>query len=335
MTEAKTETETADVILEPAVAMEPATSWNGLLSEAVEFGGDANAVATDSAGRIIVFNRGPVPVLVFNRQERLLFGWGEGEFVCPHAVTVDGDDNLYLVDSRGGHVVHKRTLDGEPLMTLGVRGQASSAHSGDPFNSPTDVAVHPQTRDLYITDGYANSAVHRFDAHGNHIQSWGEPGSGPGQFYLPHSIAVLDSGHVIVCDRENFRLQIFTCDGRFVDQWHAFRPCAVTIHPVTGHIYVAELGPERKFHGQPNLGSRVRILTADGSEVASIGASRPGHGSDQFFAPHSMAFTTDGALLVAEVATTWARDYLGLEVATSEPISLKKWNPVDVSAVDR
>src|SRR5438477_273239 len=73
--------------------------------------------------------------------------------------------------------------------------------------------------DLYVTDGYGNARVHRFSAEGRLLQSWGEPGAGPGQFNLPHGIAVLADGRVLVADRENDRIQLFDPEGKYLDQW--------------------------------------------------------------------------------------------------------------------
>ena len=241
----------------------------------VSFGGDANSVAVDSTDRVYVFSRGPRPMLVFRTDGTPVGGWGDGEFQNPHAVTIDADDNVYLVDSRLGHVVQKRTKNGELLMQIGTFGRPAERHSGRYFNGPTDVAVHPVTRELFVTDGYGNARVHRFSPEGTHILSWGESGRYPGQFSIPHGITFLDADHVIVCDRENFRLQIFTLDGTFVEQWHAFRPLAITRASQDGLFFVAELGPAPSQHGLPNLGNRVIVINTRGETVARIGSTLP------------------------------------------------------------
>jgi len=223
--------------------------------------------------------------------------------------------------------VQKRSKEGELLMQIGTFGQPAQRHGGDYFNSPTDVAVHPVTRELFVTDGYGNSRVHRFSPVGEHILSWGESGAYPGQFCLPHGIAFLDDEHVVICDRENFRLQIFTLDGAFVEQWHAHRPCAIA-GSVDGLIYVAELGPNRSHHGLPNLGNRVVALNARGETVTRIGSLLPGAAPDQFIAPHSLAFDSKGGLYIAEVRRTWSTGQLGLPLPAEEEVSLRKWDRV-------
>ena len=307
---------------------EPSVEW-GSVPAGVSFSGDANSVAVDSADRVYVFNRGPRPMLVFRTDGTPLGGWGDGEFQNPHAITIDADDNVYLVDSRLGHVVQKRTKSGELLMQIGTFGQPAERHSGRYFNGPTDVAVHPVTRELFVTDGYGNARVHRFSPEGEHILSWGESGGYPGQFSVPHGISFLDADHVIVCDRENFRLQIFTLEGKFVEQWHAFRPLAITRSSQDGLFFVAELGPSPSQHGLPNLGNRVVVVNDHGETVARIGSALPGDAPDQFIAPHGLALDSKGDLYVAEARRTWSTGQLGLPVPASEEISLRKWQRVD------
>ncbi|HIN72807.1 MAG TPA: 6-bladed beta-propeller, partial [Dehalococcoidia bacterium] len=73
--------------------------------------------------------------------------------------------------------------------------------------------------DIFVADGYANCEVHRFSADGKHLKSWGSPGSGPGEFTLPHGAWVDSKGQVLIADRENNRIQVFSQDGDFISQW--------------------------------------------------------------------------------------------------------------------
>ena len=110
-----------------------------------------------------------------------------------------------------------------------------------PFHYPTNVALAADGS-LYISDGYGNARVHKFSSDGRLLLSWGEPGTGPGQFHLPHGIAVGPDGTVAVADRENSRLQFFSPDGAFLREWTQIaRPCQVAID-AEGVVYVAELG---------------------------------------------------------------------------------------------
>jgi len=311
-----------------APVFEPVAGW-GALPEGMSFAGDATSVAVDSNDNVHVFNRGPIAVVTFDRDGNYLSSWGEGEFVAPHGVAIDADDAIYLVDSGGsylgggGHVVEKRTLDGERILfTLGQRGTNAPAHSGKPFNGPTDVVVHPHSRELFVSDGYGNGAVHRYSPDGEHIESWGSTGTRPGQFNLPHAIELIDDDHLIVCDRENFRLQILTLDGEFVEQWFAHHPGAV--RKAGGRLYVSELGPIDYQWRVRGLGCCIRVLELDGKELTRFGNEDPGTGHDQFIAPHSLAIDSHGDVYIAEVSQTWLR-FVKEELPDGEVISLRKW----------
>ena len=195
------------------------------------------AVATDSQDRVFVFNRGEHPVIIFDRDGTFLGSWGEGLFVRPHGITIGPDDAVYCTDDLD-HTVRKFTPDGTLLLTLGTSGRPSDTgatsidfrtirHAGPPFHYPTNLALAADG-ELYVTDGYGNARVHKFAPDGRLLASWGEPGSGPGQFHVPHGIAVDREGTVFVADRENSRLQLFSPDGEFLAEWTDLaRPCQV------------------------------------------------------------------------------------------------------------
>ena len=99
---------------------------------------------------------------------------------------------------------------------------------------------------MYVADGYGNARVHRFSPDGRLLGSWGEPGAGPGQFHVPHGIAIDAAGTVYVADRENSRLQLFSPAGEFLAEWtDVARPCEVAIDR-DGNVFVAELGLSRR-----------------------------------------------------------------------------------------
>ena len=300
---------------------EPVPQW-GALPQGVSFGGDATSVAVDSEDNVYVFNRGSVPVVVLNRDGAVIDSWGEGEFDQPHGIFIDGADHLYLVDA-GGHFVQKRTRDGKLLFTIGTRGEASPLRSGRYFNRPTDVAIHPVTGELFVSDGYGNARVHRFDPAGNHMESFGEPGADEGQFCLPHGIEVLGDDRLVVCDRENYRLQIFTTSGEWVEQWHAHRPAAVRLTADGNALLVAELGYPGQ-HGAPNVGCRVCVRSLDGKQPAHFGSPVPGFEAGEFWAPHGLAVDSHGDFYVAEVNSYIIRE-LRREPPRFEVASLRKW----------
>jgi len=140
---------------------------------------------------------------------------------------------VWLVDRDRGQVL-KFTSDGKELMTIGTKGFRSETGAdntvfgsngykdvvkgGDPFNLPAGIALN-DAGEVFIADGYANSRVHKFSPEGKHIMSWGEPGTGPGQFNLPHGVWIDRRGRVLVADRENDRVQVFTQDGEYISTW--------------------------------------------------------------------------------------------------------------------
>ena len=290
----------------------------------VTFHGDATSVAVDSKDNVWVFNRGNHPIAVFDPDGNFVKGMGQGDFDRPHGIEIDGDDNLYLVDDNG-QFVQKRTKAGKVVWTLGTRGKPAPWQGGGMFNRPTDVAVNHGNDDVFVSDGYGNSRVHKFNASGKHLLSWGVPGTDPGQFSLPHNICMVGTNKVAVADRENFRVQIFTTEGKFVSEHHIHHPMSLT----TGRggdnsLYVGEMGPPPVQAGVPNLGNRVTVLSPEGKKILSFGAPLPGQEPDQFTAPHGIAIDSEGAVYVAEVAWTF---YYSRQPKPplGEVVSLRKW----------
>jgi DNA-binding beta-propeller fold protein YncE len=188
--------------------------------------GDVAAVAVDAADRVYVFNRGEHPMIVLDQDGNFLASWGEELFKRPHGLHLAADDALYCTDE-GSHTVCKCSLSGELLLTIGTPGKPAPWMSGRPFHRCTHTALAPNG-DIYVSDGYGNAAVHKYTPDGKWLLSWGEPGSGPGQFNLPHNIACDPDGWVYVADRENHRIQVFDGKGRYETQWNNLhRPSAM------------------------------------------------------------------------------------------------------------
>ena len=240
--------------------------------------GVVSAVATDSQDRVYVFQRKDPPVVVFDRDGNYQSSWGSGVIADPHGIYI-ADDTVYLTD-RADSVGVKFTLGGRPLQVLGQRGVHSDTgcekpgdlvpRAAGPFNYPTELVPGP-SGDLYVSDGYRNSRVHRFAGDGRLIASWGEPGkTDPNQFHLPHSLLVGQDGKVYVCDRENSRIQVFSAEGEYLTMWTDIqRPTDVSVDR-DGVFYVSELA----LDGSP---SRVSVLDGAG-KVLSRWDSRSAHG---------------------------------------------------------
>jgi len=274
------------------------------------------AVATDSQGTVTVFNRGEHPVIRFDAEGRFLSAWGEGKFTRPHGLCVAPDDTLYCIDDLD-HTIRQYTPDGRLLLQLGESGRPSDTgatsvdyrtilRAGPPFHYPTDLAVAP-SGDLYVADGYGNARIHRFAPDGRLLHSWGEPGGGPGEFRIPHGIAVDAAGRVWVADRENCRVQIFDAEGQFLSEWRDLaRPCGVFVDQA-GTVYVAELGfkagmwPGTQAPTPDATGGRLSVFDPEGRLLARWGGGMDPMAPDDFFAPHDLWVDAAGAIYLGEV----------------------------------
>jgi sugar lactone lactonase YvrE len=274
------------------------------------------AVAVDSKDRVYLFNRGDHPLMVFDSLGNFVTSWDEIHIARAHGITIGPDDCVYLTDDLD-HTVRKYSSDGQLLMTLGTSGVPSATgatsidyrsivRSGPPFYFPTNVAI-ADNGDIYATDGYGNARVHRFDKEGRLLQSWGEPGSGPGQFHVPHGIAMDSNQRIIIADRENSRLQFFSADGDFLEQWTDIaRPCQVAIAN-NGHLWVAELGyragmwPGTSAPIPNATGGRVSVFDAMGKPLFRFGGGEYPTAPGDFFAPHDICMDSQGNVYVAEV----------------------------------
>lgn len=215
--------------------------------------GEPSGVAVDSMDRVYVYQRLGPPVLVFDRDGQFLESWERrnGIPLDAHHIHIGPDDTVYLAD-RDAHQVLIYDTGGNLQRSLGTRDRAAMQA---PFNHPADVCVAP-SGELYVADGYGNSSVHRFSAAGDHISSFGNPGSGPGQFRVPHSVSVSQDGRVYVADRENNRVQVFTAEGKFLAQWTDFK-CPMGVHIDANQVvYVTDQIP------------RISIFTLDGELLA-------------------------------------------------------------------
>jgi peptidylamidoglycolate lyase len=186
------------------------------MPEGMKFG-RVSAVTTDSQNQVYVFKRDPNTdqLIVFDSAGTYVRSWGKGTFGRPHGLRVDREDHVWAVDD-AGQQIFKFTREGKLLQTLGVKGVAGN--DAKTFNRPTDLAWDSKGS-IYVSDGYANSRVVKFDKSGTYLTSWGTPGSAPGRFRVPHSIGVDSKDRVYVSDRENNRIQVFDEHGALLKIW--------------------------------------------------------------------------------------------------------------------
>lgn len=291
--------------------------------------GDVADVAVTEQNTAIAFLRTPQPMIAVLDiySGHVVATWGQGAFMHPHALRLAPDKTLYCTDD-GDHTVRRFTLDGGLLQVFGTPGKPSPFMSGRPFNRCTQAAIAPNG-DVWIADGYGNGQVHRFTEEGAFITSIGKPGAGPGEFNLPHDIETDEEGNLLVVDRENHRIQIFTDEGAYVDEWrNLHRPSCLQIASDGGWI-VGEIGPVLSSNrGAPNLGPRLSFLDNSGTLVGRFGSDGPGLKPHQFLSPHGLAIDGEGAIYVADVGKTAWPQLFPEESRPSRLIGLKKLVPV-------
>lgn len=215
--------------------------------------------------------RGPVPVPIANRY------W-------LHGLHVDPWDNVWVTDvSR--HLVMKFDPAGSLVMTLGVDGE--SGCDDRRFFQPTHVCVLP-SGEFFVTDGYGNSRVAKFNTEGRQLLEWGIRGTEPGQFHTPHVITLGRDGLLYVADRENDRVQVFDQSGRVQAVWPG-------LHSIDG-LYAASDG---FIYGSAGIDNALLRLDRTG-KLLDVWAE-PG----MFFYPHGLAMDQAGAIYAAETGDTW------------------------------
>lgn len=265
-------------------------------------------VGVDAQNRVFVFHRSgrkwsnPFPKepisaatvsVIEGATGRLLFSWGGGRFIMPHGLRVDHEGMIWLTDV-GLHQVFRCTPEGKVLLTLGEAGVPGNDQGH--FNLPTDVAVLPDGS-FYVSDGYKNTRVMKFTAAGKFEFQWGAKGKENGQFNLPHGIAVDAQGRVMVCDRENERLQVFDAKGSFLEAWKSQaigKPYGVDVDALGG-IHIID-------GGSPSLKREQRgkavVLDVRGKVIESYGGF--GDSPGEFQLGHDIAVGPDGVVYVAE-----------------------------------
>jgi len=176
-------------------------------------------VAAGPDGLIYLLQRGEQadPVIAVDRNGKIVRSWGKGMYTTPHAIRVDPQGNIWTTDAASS-MVYKFSPQGTKLLEIEVGGQPNPCGR---FCSTTDVAFAPSGQ-IYIADGYRNARILEYTPQGKKVREWGEAGTGPGQFRLPHSIQVDSSGTIYVADRENGRIQRFDLQGKYVGEWSQY-----------------------------------------------------------------------------------------------------------------
>ena len=179
----------------------------------------------------------------------------------------------------------------------GGGGRAAGAGTpGETFNRPTDVAWDAQGN-IYVTDGYGNARVTKYDNEGRFIKMWGSRGSEPGQFDTPHGIAIDALNNLYVADRGNNRIQIFDADGNFKTQISGVaRPSAICISPGTPqYLFVSSSNPPDDI----DVLGEIQVMTLEGRSLGAFG--RAGKPVGEFGTVNAIDCRNAAELLVGEI----------------------------------
>src|SRR5580700_11021134 len=221
--------------------------------------GEVSGVAVNSKKHVFVFSRGNTTGPAYGASAAQILEFGpDGRYIreighdlyawsFAHAIRVDKDDNLWAID-KGSDMIIKFNPAGRVAMVFGRKKEASDEgaepwkHPNPPlpaqdgqFRQPTDVTWDTQGN-IFISDGYINSRVAKFDKNGKWVKQWGAPGREAGQFNTPHSIAADAKGNIYVADRGNHRIQVFDSDGNFERQIVIDVPVPPGARPAIGAV---------------------------------------------------------------------------------------------------
>ncbi|MEO8367726.1 MAG: peptidyl-alpha-hydroxyglycine alpha-amidating lyase family protein [Candidatus Solibacter sp.] len=271
--------------------------------------GEGIGVATNSKGHIFVYTRSQATRLFeFDAKGNYLREIGEGlyGFAFAHAVRVDPQDNIWAVDE-GSNMVIKFTPEGRVAMVIGRRPEPGepAPSNAEPYilSRPTDVAWDA-AGNIFISDGYGNSRVVKYDKNGKFIATVGSRGSGQGQLNLPHTIAADANGNIYVGDRSNSRIQVFDNDLKFkaiYDQVGA--PWAVCITPGPHqYLYSSNSFPDNNNSQLESVTGEIYKMELDGTIIGKFGHS--GKKLGEFATVHEIDCRNENELLVSEI-TAW------------------------------
>jgi hypothetical protein len=308
--------------------------------------GEVAGVATTSRGNLLIYFQGGGPnatigaarihinggprLIEFDRSgkfQREIGGSNPNNrpysFLFAQGVRVDPQDNIWVVD-RASRMVVKFDQSGKVLLTLGRRleavgelgssgvfGRASgppgSGVPGDNFNQPTDVAWD-SAGNIFVSDGYGNARVAKFDKNGKFVKSWGATGADHGQFNIPHSVAVDARGDVYVADMGNQRIQVFDNDGTFKSEIkNVGAPRAICISPGAHQfLYASNSNPTE----DPFLNGEIYKMELDGTVLGKFG--RAGHQFKEFGMVNEIDCRDPNTLYVAELMN-WRVQKLSLK----------------------
>jgi sugar lactone lactonase YvrE len=282
--------------------------------------GSSSAVALDRQGNIWIADRCGAnncanstldPILEFDAKGRFLKSFGSGMLLFPHGIFIDRANHIWVTDGHVGGGKGDDVLEfdrkGKLLRTLGKPGVSGSGP--DTFHEPNAVLVAPNGN-IFVSDGHepgeGNARVVKLDPEGRFIKQWGSHGSGPGEFEMPHTLAMDSQGRLFVGDRGNDRIQIFDQNGKLLLIWKQFsRPSGVYID-ANDILYVtdSESRDPVGYGHHPGWKRGIRIGSArDGVVTALIPDLAPNQENRDTTGGEGVAADGHGAVYSAEVGT--------------------------------
>jgi hypothetical protein len=280
--------------------------------------GEGIGVATNSRGHVFVYTRtGDTRLFEFDQNGTYVKEWGVGlyGFAFAHAVRVDPQDNVWAVDE-GTNMIIKFNPQGRVVMTLGRRpeaveelanfsGNGSAPNSNKPysFNRQTDVGWD-KDGNIFVTDGYGDNRVVKFDKNGRFIKSAGKAGSGPGELRLPHTMAMDAAGNVYIGDRSNARVQVWDNDLNFKAIYdNVGSPWAVCISPGPHqYLFVSNSVPDNGDSRTAAVTGEIYKMELDGTIIGKFG--KAGKALKEFSTVHEIDCRNPNELFVSEI-TDW------------------------------
>ncbi len=291
--------------------------------------GEVSGVAVDTPDRIIVAVWGDRSVdgeerpdgsnylVVVDGDGNLLENWSQWDDTLnrPHQVYIspyDPERHIWVVERGRGRGVSMQVLkftnDGQELVmrladdedpTTLEEARANPTPGPFDYGDPSVLAFLPDGTFL-LGDGYWNTRIVKYDAEGNYLMEWGEPGSGPGQFNLVHGLAVDRQRRVLVADRRNNRIQLFTENGDFIEEWPDITdPVGVFVDEADA-VWVISAS----LH-------RVLQFSAEGELQHTWGAyGGPGGLAGGLFRPHQIDVGPDGSVYVASWSGGWLNRFV-------------------------
>lgn len=256
------------------------------------------AIAASPDGEVIyVFNRGQHPLLAFRKNGTFVREIGHGLFEKPHGLRVDSAGAIWTTDI-GNHLVIKFSPAGEVEMVFGKKGTGDEGWFDRDYNHlflnrPSDVAFD-EAGNIYIADG-GNFRIVKYTPNGDPIAHFGEKGDGPGQFNFPHSLVIDGDGRILVADRENRRIQLFSEDGEFLEEWADI-----------GHPYGLALGAEGRLWMTDARKEELVLLSLTGERLGAFRMSGKSAGRYGFL--HGVMPYAEG-VLVSDILN-WKVEYL-------------------------